>query len=384
MRVAIIEPVGGHGGMNHYDTALCRSVVDFGIAPILYTCNSLLISDHQFETRFPYIGIFGSDPAWKRGLRFLRGSISAMLDARGAGCKVAHFHFFSIGPLELFNVICARTFGLQVVVTAHDVEAFGIGLSVERFVKWAYALSDAIIAHNETSRSALVEKILVSPAKIHVIPAGNHETLSKNAVSRALARERLNLRDEEFTIVFFGQIKKVKGLDILLHAMPEVIKLAGRPVKLIIAGRLWKHGFDEYQKIIDNHHLEKFVSLNINYIPDDDLPNFYRGPDIMVLPYRRIYQSDVALMALTFEIPIVSSDVPGMKEMLTHLKTGILFESDNPSDLARKLLWSIHNPEALRIIIKNGKELAERKYSWSSIGEKTATLYRSLDQHVNC
>lgn len=378
IRIAVIEPVGGHGGMNHYDASLCSSLVTEGVSPILYTCDLTRIAESQFEVRLPFVGVFGADPAWKRGLRFLRGSVFAFFHAKYVGCRAAHFHFFNVGTLQFFHIVFARGLGLRVVITAHDVEAFKEGLSIDRFVRWSYCMAHAVIAHNEITRTELVEEIGVRDDKIHVIPHGNYADLAKSAIDRTGARRHLKLENDEIAIVFFGHIKEVKGLDILLRAMPDVIRSTRRRVRLIIAGRLWQHGFERYQQLIDSLGLEKNVSLHLRYIPDEELPSFYRGADLMVLPYRRIYQSGVALMALTLETPIIASDVPGMKEMIDHLQTGILFESENPNDLASKMLWAIEHPEALSTIVKNGRELMQRKYPWHLVGEKTAALYRSL------
>lgn len=380
LKIAIIEPVGGHGGMNHYDVSLCRSLSTAEVSPILYTCNLTNDIGITFEIRKPYVGIFGADPFWKRGIRFLRGSIAACIHAKYVGCRIVHFHFFNVGSLQLFNVILARVLNLRVVITAHDVEAFIEGSTVDRFAQWAYQLANAVIAHNEVSRAELEQKFNIENSKIHVIPAGNHMELAKKLVERNEARIHLNLEDDEFTIVFFGQIKEVKGLDILLKSMPEIRELTpqGQRLRLIIAGRLWKHGFEKYQDLIDSYELNSIISLHLRYIPDEELPIFYRAADLMVLPYRRIYQSDVALMALTFGIPILTSNVPGMTEMITHQDTGILFESEDSSDLAKKLVWAIDNPNSLITIAKNGRSLVETKYSWNLVGKKTSALYFSI------
>lgn len=380
MKVAIIEPVGGHGGMNHYDASLCKSLCEAGISPILYTCDLTALDNEKYEVRRPYVGIFGFDSFWRRGLRFVLGSIKACIHSKYTGCRIVHFHFFNVGILQIFNVILARLLNLQVVITAHDVEAFIVGSTVDKFAKWAYRLAHAIIAHNEISRFELQEKFSIPSDKIHVIPAGNHVEFARNSIGRSEARKHLNLDNDEFTILFFGQIKEVKGLDILLKSMPDILRLKAnnQRIRLIIAGRLWKHGFEKYQELIDLAGLNSIVSLHLRYIPDQELPIFYRAADLMVLPYRRIYQSDVALMALTFGAPILTSNVPGMLEMITHQETGIIFETENSSDLARKIVWSMENPQSLLSITKNGRFLVENKYSWTLVGKKTSALYYSI------
>lgn len=378
MRVAVVEPVGGHGGMNYYDASLCRSLVSYGIAPTLYTSDVTSIPNANFEIRTYYKRIFGTDWVWRRGLRFLRGSVATFMHAWSVQSHVAHFHFFDIGPLQLMDVFLARLFGMKVIITAHDVESFKETPSVQRFVRWSYALASAVVAHNEISRTELIERIGIEPGKIHVIAAGNHEHLVDGMMERVHARKHLKLEDDEFCIVFFGHIKEVKGLDILLLSMPKFLERTEKRVRLVVAGRLWKQGFEGYQELIDRFNLAGRISLHIRYIPDEELPAFYRAADLMALPYRRIYQSDVALMALTFGTPVVASDIAGMQEMLQHMKTGILFESENSYDLAEKILWAIDHPAELAQISKNGRRLVHEKYSWVSAGEQLAALYRKM------
>jgi D-inositol-3-phosphate glycosyltransferase len=380
IKIAIIEPVGGHGGMNHYDISLCRSLCASNVSPILYTCDLTNNVEDTFEMRRPYVGIFNTDSNWKKGIRFIRGTIAACLHAKFVGCQAVHYHFFNVGILQIFNVIIARALNMRVVITAHDVEAFIEGSTVDLYARVAYRLAHAIIAHNEISRSELKQKFNISYKKIQVIQAGNHLNYAENIVGRTEARKFLNLDNDEYAIVFFGQIKEVKGLDVLIKAIPELLKLNrnGLRVRLIIAGRPWRQTFDKYQKLIDENDLGSLVSLHLRYISDEELPFFYRAADLMVLPYRRIYQSDVALMALTFEAPILTSNVPGMLEMIDHLNTGIIFESENSIDLAEKIQWAIENPDSVNSIVKNGRSLVEKKYSWSLVGRKTSALYYSI------
>jgi hypothetical protein len=147
IRVAIVEPAGGHAGMNLYDFALCRSIVKAGGRATLFTCDKTVITgNEEFPVMLSYRGIYGKSKGWLRGLRFILASLTALPGARLSGHQVAHFHFFHVGVLELFNVLLARLVGLQVVITAHDVEAFKEGLSIPTFLRWVYRLARRVMA----------------------------------------------------------------------------------------------------------------------------------------------------------------------------------------------------------------------------------------------
>ncbi len=379
LKVAMVEPVGGHGGCTYYDFSLCRSLSMDSVVPTLYTCDKTDVTGREgFKIDRSYVRIYGADSALLRGLRFVRGSLKALIGARLGGARVAHFHFFHVGPLEFFNVMLARLLLMRVVITAHDVEAFKEGLSVKKFVHWAYGSAHAVIAHNQVSKNELLSHVGVDERLIHVIKHGNHAEYVRQDVTPAQARQKLGIADDVFSLVFFGQIKEVKGVDILLRAMPIVRSRIGGRVKLVIAGKVWKDDFSKYQKLIDDLDLGDCIDLHIRYIPDDELPYFYAAADLMALPYKRIYQSGVVLMAMSFGRPVLVSDIAGMTEVVTHGSTGLVFRSEDPEDMAAKIIEAFEDPGRLQAIAERGRHLMNTDYAWSRIGKATADVYRNI------
>lgn len=374
----VIEPVGGHGGMAPYDVNLCNGIADAGIDIALVTCPET----HppvvpRFDLRLSYSGVFGQDSGWIRGMRFLRTSLSMIGRCVAEGRKICHFHFFKVGPLEFFNVFLAKVLARKVVVTAHDVESFYSGLDYGVLPKLAYRMADAIIAHNQVSYQALVEGRGLQASRVHVIPAGNHLSSLPDSPSQDDARSHLGLPQDAPVLLFFGQIKDVKGLDILLEAMPIVIR-AFPEVRLIIAGRPMRVTFGRYEEMIERLGIQDHCVLRIGYIPDDDLPLYYQACDLVTLPYRRIYQSDVLLMAMSYGKAVLTSDIPGMTEMISDCKTGFLFRCGDPQDLARAINLALTNSSLRNNVACHGLQLMQESYNWASIGKTIAKLYQSL------
>jgi len=373
--VAIIEPVGGHGGMNYYDFGLCRGLVDAGITPTLHTCNETAITPGlPFAVALPYHRIYGPDPAWRRGLRFVRGSLRALVGARRAGNKLAHFHIFQVGVLELFNILVAKLLLMRVVITAHDVEAFRGEWSAIK--SWVYALADAVIAHNRVSQRELMRVLRVPEHKIHVIPHGNYLGYVGDVTPTVSARARLNLPSEAKVLLFFGQIKAVKGLDLLLDAMTAV-KDVHPDVLLVIAGKMWGQEFAVYQAQIDRLGLAGRCVSHIRYVADDEVAAYYAAADLVVLPYRRIYQSGVILMAMSYGKPVLASDLDGMQEVIEDEVTGFLFPSADLHALATRLNTVLADPDAMRRVGAQGLALMRSGYGWDHIGRLTAQCYRA-------
>lgn len=378
IRVAVVEPVGGHGGMDYYDFGLCGGLAKVGVRAVLYTCDETDIpGEAGFELKRWYREIYGAAPRWLRALRFLRGGIRSLCHAWLTGAQVAHFHFFHVGPLEFFHVVLAKLLRIRVVVTAHDVEAFAEGLSVPRLARRAYAMADRVVAHNTVSHDELVSVLDVPPRKIVRIPHGNYLDHKWRVPSRADARARLGLAPEGPVLLFFGQVKRVKGLDLLLQALPSVI--AAYPgVRLVIAGKIWKDDVSRYTDLITQLGLNGHCLLRIEYIPTDQVPDYFAAADLVVLPYRRIYQSGVLLMAMTLGTGVLASDLPGMREIVRDAETGFLFPAGNVQALAEHLVDVLADPVRVKGVATRALEYVREQHDWTAIGQRTAECYASV------
>jgi len=378
IKVAIVEPVGGHGGMNYYDFGLCEGLSKADCEVTLYTCDETEAPEGSpFTVSKVYRRIYGDDPAWVRGMRYALGSIRALFSCVKSGTNICHFHFFHVGVMEAFNIALAKLLLRRVVITAHDVEPFVQALSVPRLALWVYRQADAVIAHNNVSKMELIDKLQVPETKISVIPHGNYLHMLQPLPDQGTARRKLGLPLDSKVMLFFGQIKDVKGLDLLLEAMPNI--LAKHPnALLLIAGKPWKSDFSSYERKMEELGIRDACITHIRYIPDSEVPFYYSAADLVVLPYRRIYQSGVLLMAMSYGKATIASNLPGMKEVITDGKSGLLFNSGNAGSLAERVSDGLNNMGKLTTIEKEALELMKRRYDWRIIGGATHTLYTGL------
>lgn len=379
LRAAVVEPVGGHGGMDYYDFGLCGGLAEAGVEVTLYTCDETSPGEPSaYAVALPYRGIYGKAPAWLRGLRYVAGSVRALADARlRRRARIAHFHFFHVGPLELFNVTVAGLLGLKVVVTAHDVQSFVERLSVPWMVERAYRAADRVIAQSKVSEKEIKAVLRGSAEKLDVIPHGNYLHAVGDAPSREEARADLGLRAGGRVLLFFGQIKEVKGLDVLLRAMPGVIG-AYPDATLVIAGKEWKDDFARYERMMGELGIRDSCVAHVRYIPDAEVSRYYAAADAVVLPYRRIYQSGVLLMAMSYAKPVVVSDVAGMTEVVSDGDNGYVFGSGDARSLADKLVEALSDVEGLRRTGQRGLAYVRENHDWERIGRRTAASYRSV------
>jgi glycosyltransferase involved in cell wall biosynthesis len=377
MRVAIIEPIGGHGGMNYYDFELAAGLVAAGAEVTLYTCD---ITDVPpllpFKVSRTFKKIWGDGHKSLRALRFVFSLLHTLFDARKKKIKLVHYHFFHYTILELFTITSARLLRFKIVVTTHDIESF----TGRNSIKTACQLlkkTDEIIAHNHVSKNELIMLTGFPVDRVKVIPHGNYLNSVHPTLTPVEARKKLNMAPDIPVLLFFGQIKTVKGLDVLLQALPAVIAEFPK-LKLVIAGKVWKDDFSIYDKLIQKKNIQENIELHIKYIPNNEVGIFYRSADLIILPYKKIYQSGVLLMAMSYGLPAIASDIDGMAHVVTDGLNGFLFSNNSVEGLSDKIIYALSNPRLLKKISQAGLEKMKKDHNWSEIGEQTFNLYRTL------
>lgn len=183
-----------------------------------------------------------------------------------------------------------------------------------------------------------------------------------NAVGREEACKKLGLNPSEKYILFFGFIRKYKGLDLLLDAMKdERIKQAG--IKLIVAGEFYGDG-DSYLQQIQNNGIGDSVKLFTEFIPNDEIKYYFSATDLVVQPYRTATQSGITQVAYHFEKPMVVTNAGGLSEVVPDGKVGFVTEPD-AAQIATAIL-KFYETGSLPDL-KNNIASEKQKYSWDTL-----------------
>jgi D-inositol-3-phosphate glycosyltransferase len=159
--------------------------------------------------------------------------------------------------------------------------------------------------------------------------------------------------------------------------MPEVVRRYPDTL-LLIAGKEWKDEFQRYQMQIDSLGIGRSCVSHIRYIPTSEVPAYYSAADVVVLPYRKIYQSGVLLMAMSYGKPVVASDIEGMTEIITDGVNGYLFVSGDAQSLSAKLVEVLSKVEESRDVGRRGLLYAEEHHDWNKIGRMIVERYKCL------
>ncbi len=139
------------------------------------------------------------------------------------------------------------------------------------------------------------------------------------------SKEEFGFSTENKILLFQGYIRKYKGLDLLIEAMPELIKIDPQ-IRLLAAGEFYDDP-SFYTKKIGELNLTGHVKIVNEFIANEDLKKYYDVSDLVVLPYRSATQSGILNVAYGFGKPVLVTNVGGLAEFVDHEKTGIVIDS---------------------------------------------------------
>ena len=196
--------------------------------------------------------------------------------------------------------------------------------------------------------------------------------LSFNKKDRNEAESKLGLKPGKKNILFFGLIRKYKGLDILLEAFGKL----SDEYQLIIAGEPYG-SFEPYQQIIDHLPGKDRIVKVLKYIKDSEVSDYFSASDLAVLPYRSATQSGISSVSYHFEVPMIVTDVGGLKETIGDRGTGLVSKEGTPEAICSEIEKYFADPEIAQECIRNIR-IEKERLSWSGFAEKLLTFTNGL------
>lgn len=227
------------------------------------------------------------------------------------------------GPLVGTLARWLRRAGLQCLIECHNILPHERTPLDRVLVRFALSPADHLITHSTSDREELLALLPGKTVSVSPLPS-----LSEFLTSGAHTRDGR-------TILFFGKVRKYKGLDILLAAMPKV--LSRIECELVVVGEFYD-SIGKYQDLIRKHGIEDHVRIDNRYVPNEEVPSIFDGADVLVLPYLSATQSGVARIALSNRLPIIASRTGGLSESVIEDKNGMLFPAGDSNALADKII----------------------------------------------
>jgi glycosyltransferase involved in cell wall biosynthesis len=142
-------------------------------------------------------------------------------------------------------------------------------------------------------------------------------------------KQELGFEIDNLVLLFFGYVRKYKGLDILIEAFPKI--LSEEPeARLLIVGEFYDDPKTYLEQIKKLGITDKVKVVN-QFVPNEDVAKYYQVSDVVILPYRSATQSGILNVAYGFYKPVIVTDVGGLAEFVDESKTGFVIEPDSPS-----------------------------------------------------
>jgi glycosyltransferase involved in cell wall biosynthesis len=229
------------------------------------------------------------------------------------------------------------------------------------FTKYFLKTCDSFITMSEKVMNDLRKFEKDKPAKLVQHPLYDN---FGDIISKSEAREKLNIDKDEKIILFFGFIRKYKGLDVLLDAMsilknhkPQTTNL-----KLLVAGEFYE---DEkpYQEQIDKLGIRDSLVLRTDFIPDSEVKYYLCAADAVIQPYKNATQSGVTPLAYYFEKPMIATNVGGLPSLVPNEKAGLVVEP-NAQSIADGILRFYQLGENFFLPHLRSEK---QKYSWGNL-----------------
>ena len=231
------------------------------------------------------------------------------------------------------------------------------------FTRYFLKSCDAFVTMSEKVMTdlRLFEKSKPAQEILHPVYDNFGEPFSKEE-----ARKKLGIESNEKIILFFGFIRRYKGLDILFEAMGL---LKQQNIKLLVAGEFYEDE-KQYQEQIKRLGIEDSLILRTEFIPDSEVKYYLCAADAVIQPYRDATQSGVTPLAYHFEKPMIVTNVGSLPRFVPNEKAGLVCEPE-PASLAAAITRYFELGEQRFIpFLRTEKE----KYNWHNLVNTILTI----------
>jgi glycosyltransferase involved in cell wall biosynthesis len=296
--------------------------------------------------------------------------------------NIVHVHF-STPPAEIAALLYAKRKELPIVLTYHGDWQESFGGIARRMALYFY---NKFLLHEILSRV----DVIISPSrhyvhesrflakyqdKIVVIPNGINVKDFNAPYSKEECRKKLGLEVNGYVILFVGNLTPYKGPEILVRAMPEVMREIPSAELVFVGNGSMRKELEELSKRLG---IEKHVKF-AGFVKESLKPLYYKAADVFCLP--SIMSTEVfplvLLEASASDLPMVVSDLNTFKCIIEDGYNGIVTRRGDPKALADAIVYLLENEDVRRKMGENARRKAE-KYSWEKIAEMTEKLYEQV------
>lgn len=309
--------------------------------------------------------------------------ITDLLRRRGK-LDVLHLHWthgFMIGRSRLVSVIklgvfimqllIVKALGIRIVWTAHNLvqherEDVPFELFSHRVLVRLY---DRIIVHCQYARQAVITSYklpLHQQHKLVVIPHGNYIGSYPHQLDRAAARAQLGIAQHQVVLLYFGAIRRYKGV---LHLIELFQRIEAPHARLLIAGL--PVGDVTAAEVAALASRDKRITPYLIHVPDADVQRYMLAADVVVLPFQDVLVSGSVMLAISWGRPVITPQLGCVAETLD-AQGSFLYDPHSDDGLLMALQRALVSD--LQAMGDHNRVLAEQ-FDWQAIATATARAY---------
>jgi glycosyltransferase involved in cell wall biosynthesis len=362
------------GGLATFDELFCKAFNEQGhqceiISYSLQYPNFLFPGSTQFDTsgNAPqnikiHTLINSVNPlSWFKTARFIKKQKPDFI--------VFRFWIPFMGPALGSIARLVRKHGVKVLAITDNVIPHETRPGDVAFAKYFISACDGFVTMSKAVMGDL-EKFTSTTHKkylLHPLYTSFGEKLNKHD-----ARIALGLPEDKQIVLFFGLIRKYKGLDMLLDAFNEL--KANPNIILVIAGEFYEDK-QPYLDLIENYQIQNQVILHGKFISNEDVKLYFSAADLVALPYRSATQSGVTQVSFHFEVPTLVTNVGGLGEIIPDKIAGYVVEP-NGKAIAEAIIDYFENNRMPSFT--EGMKKEKQKYDWKIFVDEVIDLYKKL------
>lgn len=371
-RILILGPAWPlRGGIAATDELLCKAFMDAG-----HSCEIVSFKLQYPGFLFPGTSQFDHEkPAPQLKIRALVNSVNpfnwisvgSKIKEEKPDLIIVRYWLPFMGPsLGKICRIARKNGHTKVIALVDNAIPHESRMGDKMFTRYFTKSCDAFLTMSQSVIKDLQSLGVTKPMVFseHPLMTSFGEATDKNA-----ARKKLQLDENGKYLLFFGLIRRYKGLDLLLEAMGDP-RIKERNVKLIVAGEYYE---DEsyYTEIIQRNSLENHVILHTKYIADDEVKHYFSACDMVTQTYHSATQSGVAKIAIQFEKPSLVTNVGGLGEVIEHGKSGYVVPAEKK--VIADCIVDFYDQKREADFVKATRE-DKKKYSWQVMVQKLLSL----------
>ncbi|HEX6288579.1 MAG TPA: glycosyltransferase [Herpetosiphonaceae bacterium] len=383
MKICIIGPTYPYrGGIAHYTTLLVKHLQSAGHQVKLYSYT------RQYP-KFLFPGKTDKDPSattlrvaceyivdpiqpfsWWRVYRRIRRDAPDLL-------ILQWWVPYWTPSLAAISWLIKRRTKIKLVYICHNVTPHEESGTLDRRLAWVVLRrGDAFIVHSEQDRRKLLA-LLPQPQvwRTNLPTYEAFQQLTAHARPSTSIRKTLNL-DGKQVLLFFGFVRPYKGLEYLIHALPLVRENLPN-AHLLVVGEFWS-GRQAYMAYARQAGVEDQITVIDQYVPNEDLPDYFEAADVVVLPYVSATQSAVVQLAFGFGKPVITTRVGGLYEVVQDGYNGLVVPPQNEEALAAAIVRYFNEGLAEPMREHIAAERNTGRFSWREVIEALEAIDRQV------